>query len=146
MENCKYASDVRLLGASDNAMNGKVTWHFITRQSSSIMWWDKLILQGLLNSYDSYQEKTVLCMRWRARRCKMNNQFGNQQTVWRWRWCNQTLYQQPDQITPPHYEMHTLVNLRILDNICCNSEVLSYMQIWIWRLLQDRISCKPTHF
>ena len=60
MENCEYASDVRLLGASENAMNGKVTWHFITRQSSSILWWDKLILQGLLNSSESYQEKTIL--------------------------------------------------------------------------------------
>ena len=60
MENCKYASDVRLLGASEDAMNGKVTWYFITRQSSNIMWWDKLILQGLLNGSDSYQEKTIL--------------------------------------------------------------------------------------
>ena len=34
--------------------------HFITRQSSSILWWDKLILQGLLNSSESYQEKTIL--------------------------------------------------------------------------------------
>ena len=61
MENCEYASDVRLLGDLEDAMNGKVTWYFITRQSSNIMWWDKLILiQGLLNGSDSYQEKTIL--------------------------------------------------------------------------------------